>query len=395
MKIALVGVPNSGKSTFLKAATLADVEINNYPFTTIDKNQSIGYVSTKCKCRELDSSCDSNTGFCLDGTRFIPIKLIDVAGLVPGAHKGKGLGNQFLDDLRDAPALIHVLDISGRTDSKGEQTEHFDPWENVKTLEEELDYWFLDIFNREWNKLKSKVEIEHKAFEKQMLSRFSGLDINKTQLHKTIKIADINPEKLSSWTEDDKIRFVKTLRRVSKPILIAANKIDIKESEKNMENLKEKTSETVIPCCAEAELALREAYEDGFIKYIPGEKEFEILKPKKLSEKQKKALEFIKNKILDRFGFTGVQKALNKIVFDLLDMIVVYPVENENKWSDKKGNVLPDAYLVKKGTTAKEFAFKVHTDIGEEFIGAINVKTARKIGKDYELKNGDVIKILT
>ncbi|MFB6088158.1 MAG: redox-regulated ATPase YchF [Candidatus Aenigmatarchaeota archaeon] len=395
MKVALVGVPNSGKSTFLKAATLADVETNNYPFTTIEKNESIGYVRVKCACEELDKECNPRKGMCIGGTRFIPIKMVDVAGLVPGAHKGKGLGNQFLDDLRDAPALIHVLDASGRTDNKGEQAEDFDPYESVKTLEEELDFWFLNIFNREWNKLKNKVEIEHKDFEKQMLSRFSGLNINKYHLHKAIEVSDVNTERLSSWDKDDKLRFVKFLRRISKPVLIAANNVDLKSSEENIEELKKKTDEEIIPCCTEAELTLRKAHEDGFIKYIPGDNEFEIVDSEGLSEKQEKALNFIKKDVLDNFGSTGVQESINKIFFDLLGMIVVYPVENENKWTDKKENVLPDAHLVKKGTTAEELAFKIHSDIGEDFIGAINAKTGRKIGANYELKNGDVIKILT
>ena len=74
---------------------------------------------------------------------------------------------------------------------------------------------------------------------------------------------------------------------------------------------------------------------------------------------------------------------------------MVYPVEDENKYTDKDGNVLPDAYIMDKHTTPRDLAFKIHTEIGERFIGAIDAKTKRKIKSDKELENGDIIKILT
>ena len=150
----------------------------------------------------------------------------------------------------------------------------------------------------------------------------------------------------------------------------------------------------IIPTCSEAELALRQAQSYNIIHYIPGDSDFEILK-EDIDVKQRNALDFVKKNILQRFGSTGVQQCLNTSVFDVLGLIVVYPVENENKLTDSKGNVLPDVYLLPKGSTALDLAYKIHTDIGDRFIGAIDCRTKKKIGKDHVLGDGDVVKILT
>src|SRR3989338_2051590 len=119
MLIGLVGKPSVGKSTFFKAATLAEVEIASYPFTTIKPNHGVGFVKIECIEKELNTKCNPNHGFFLQGQRFVPIDLMDVAGLVPGASEGKGLGNQFLYDLRQADAFIHIVDVYGETDAEG------------------------------------------------------------------------------------------------------------------------------------------------------------------------------------------------------------------------------------------------------------------------------------
>jgi hypothetical protein len=85
---------------------------------------------------------------------------------------------------------------------------------------------------------------------------------------------------------------------------------------------------------------------------------------------------------------------LEYVVYELLRLLVVYPVEDEHKLTDKDGNVLPDAYLLEKGSTARDLAYKVHTELGEKFIRAINARTQRVVGQDYALQDGDVIKII-
>lgn len=177
-------------------------------------------------------------------------------------------------------------------------------------------------------------------------------------------------------------------------MIIACNKIDTSVAADNFTRLENQFPDhMLIACSAESELALKEAAKHELIDYIPGEKTFAIKDESKISDKQKKALEFIKTNILEKYNTTGVQDVLDKAVFDLLKYIAVYPVANSHL-EDKDGNKLPDCLLVQKGITALEFAFKVHTDIGKNFIRAIDLKTKQVIGKEHVLNNRDVIEIV-
>jgi len=221
------------------------------------------------------------------------------------------------------------------------------------------------------------------------------MKINEDQIMKALDKTDLYGKSPAKWNDNELFRFASELRRLSKRMIIAANKIDLPGSEKNIERLKgEFPDHTIIPCSAESELALKEADKHGLIKYLPGNGTFEISGQGTLNEKQKHALEFVRKNIIEKNGSTGVQECLDKAVFELLDYIVVYPVANINKMTDKKGVVLPDALLVPKGTSLKEFAGKVHTEMADKFIGGIDFETKRKLGAEHEVKNGDVIEIL-
>ncbi len=395
MLIGIVGKPNVGKSTFFKAATLAEVAIAPYPFTTIKANEGIGFVKVKCPEQELKLKCKPNHGFCLNGWRFIPIKLLDVAGLVPGAHQGKGLGNKFLDDLRQADVLIHVIDISGTTNEEGKPTKDYDPSYDIKFLEDELDKWFYNIISENWKNLIRKIRTTETKPVEVLAEQFSGLKINEEMIKETIRNLNLN-EKFSEWTDDQLLNFVRKLRILSKPMIIATNKIDMPNALDNHRKLRADFPQAhIVGCSAESELALREAARDKKIDYIPGERDFKI-KTENLNEKQKKALDFIKNKILTKSaGGTGIQNCLNNAVFALLKYIVVYPVENENHFTDKNNNILPDALLMPEESTALDLAFAIHTDIGNAFISAIDARTHKRLAKDYKLKDNDIIRILT
>jgi len=386
MEIGIVGKPNVGKSTFFKALTLAEAEIANFPFTTIKANIGVGYTRKECACKSLSVECSPNNSICREGNRFVPVKAIDVAGLVPGAHEGKGLGNQFLDDLRQADVLIHIIDISGRTNEKGEVTDNYDPEKDIKFLEEEIDLWFFQILKKNWKKIYNKTKHSHKDLITELAEQLSGLEVNEEQVGEAAKKSDLTES--TDWSDEQLLEFATNLREISKPIIIAANKIDLDHG--NFERLNENYN--LVPVCSEAELALRQAEKAGIIGYLPGDKEFKIIKD--VDEKQRKALEFIQNNVLNRHGSTGVQSCLNTAVFEILKQIVVYPVENENKFTDNKGNVLPDAHLLPEGSTALDLAYKVHTDIGDKFIGAIDCKTKMKVGKDHQLNDCDIIKII-
>ncbi len=379
MLIGLVGKPNSGKSSFFKAATMVDVKISNVPFTTIKPNVGIAYIIMDCVEKGFGKKCNPKNGFCRNGRRFVPIRLIDVAGLVPGAHEGRGMGNQFLDDLRQASVLIHTVDFSGKTDSEGNPTENHDPKKDVEFLENEIDYWFASVIEKNLPKiLKAKTKTD---LVQNIQEQLSGLEIDKKFIERAVE----------KFSPSQTLEFARELRKLSKPILICANKIDLKSAQENFEKLKS-IFQNAVPTSADSEIALKLAVEKNLINYFPGNG-FEI--SGRLEEKQKQALEKIKTEVIEKFGSTGVQKCLDKAIFDLLNYIAVCPVEDENKLTDSKGNVLPDIHLIPRGSTALDLAFKIHTEIGEKFISAIDARTKRRLGKDYVLQNNDVIKIIT
>ena len=393
MLLGLVGKPSCGKSTFFKAATLAEVEIASYPFTTIKPNHGIGYVRVECIDKEFNTQCNPNKGFCISHQRFVSIDLMDVAGLVPGASEGKGLGNQFLDDLREADAFIHIIDASGKTDILGKQTEGHDPCEDIKFLEEELDAWYHNILSRVWKSFSRKAELENVKFSEAVAKQFSGLKVKEEQVKKVLlKLA--LPEKPSGWNENQLKNFASELRKTSKPMIIAANKCDDEDAVKNIENLKNNFKEhIIIPCSADSELALRQAAKTSLIEYIPGERDFKILKD--LNAKQKQALDKIKKNVLEKYEFgTGVQQILNTAVFDLLKYIAIFP-GSPNKLKDSKGRILPDCFLMPSGSTALDFAYHLHTDFGKNFIRAIDARTKMAWGKEHVLKHRDILEIIS
>ncbi|VUT26294.1 MAG: translation-associated GTPase [Candidatus Methanolliviera sp. GoM_oil] len=389
IKIGLAGKPNGGKSTFFKSSTLANVEIASYPFTTIDANHGIAFARSVCPCVEMDEKC----GNCKNGFRFVPVEMIDVAGLVPDAHLGKGLGNEFLDNLRQADVIIDVVDASGSTDEGGNTVEigSYDPLKEVDFIERELSMWFYGIIKRDWGRTSRKIQSDGM---KVLAEKLAGLGVSEQAIKRSIDDTEL-PEKTSSWKEDDLRLFSETVIKRSKPIIIAANKMDIapEENLSRLERLDEKGYKVILTSAA-GELALRMAEKNDFIRYIPGDEDFEIVDDKRINKKQLDALEYIKNMMKEKGG-TGVQNVINTAVFDLLKMIVVYPVENEKKCTDKDGNVLPDAFLLKKGSKAKDLAYQVHSDIGDGFLFAIDARKKMRLGEDYELKENEIIKIVS
>ena len=383
MELGIVGKPNSGKSSFFEAVTMIEVAIANYPFTTIKPNIGKASVTAPCPCKELGVRCAPRNSACINGVRHIPVDILDVAGLVPGAHEGKGLGNQFLDDLRRAKVLIQIVDTSGRTDNEGNQCEGHDPCEEVKFLEDELTWWIEGILEKHWREIDRKAK--QASLTVAIAEQLTGLGITEKDVEEVFKTGMPSQGNLK--------KFAAEIRKRSKPIIIAANKMDLPESEENLLRLKKEfPKKTVLPCSAAIEIALRKAAKKGLIDYVPGEKDFKDKDG--LTPEQKNGLE-IARKVMRKLGGTGTQDVLNRAIFDFLGMIVVYPVEDETHFSDSKGNILPDARLVPMGTTAKQLAYLIHTEIGDKFIYAFDAKSKRRIAADQELKNGDIIKIAT
>ena len=394
MLIGIVGKPNCGKSTFFKAASLAEAEIANYPFTTIKPNRGMGFLKIRCVDKEFNVQCNPREGYCIEGWRFVPVELLDVAGLVPDAHEGKGMGNQFLDDLNQADCLIHVIDCSGSTNEKGEpvETGSYDPAEDIKFLEKELDMWYLRLIKKGWEGFAKKVQQEHADINKSLARHLSSVRVNEKLMEETIKKMHID-ENILKWNDEILLGLARELRKQTKPMLIACNKIDVPAAEEKFKRLKQEFKNyLLVRCSAESELALKEAAKHELIRYVPGENDFEV--KGNLNEKQKKALDFIKENVLKRFGSTGAQDVINKAVLELLGYIAVFP-GGIGKLQDQEGRYIPDCFLLPSGSTALDFAYRIHTDLGKNFIRAIDVKTKRIVGKEHLLKHRDVIEIIT
>ncbi len=392
MQIGIVGKPNVGKSTFFGAATMAPVEIANYPFTTIEPNKGIAYVRTPCPCRELGVKCTPHNSLCVDGTRMVPVELLDVAGLVPDAWQGKGLGNKFLDDLRQADALINVVDASGSTDIEGNSVEtgSHDPAEDILFLRTEIECWMREIIKNGFSKIARQAKMQGSKPEAILAERLQGLKVSEAQIKEALREVPL-PDDPTKWDDDLLLKLCGAIRERSKPMIAAMNKADI-ATDANFERIR-----SINPHCvatmAETELALKKAAAAGLVEYTPGDAGFRIKEGAKVSEGQKKALDYM-NENMARIGGTGVQKCIEDAAFNMLDLICVYPVEDETKFTDHFGRVLPDAFLVPRGSTARDLAYRVHTDLGDKFIRAVNAKTKRTVGADYELQDGDVIRIV-
>ena len=394
--LGIVGKPNTGKSTFFSAATLAPAEIANYPLTTIKPNRGMGYIRAPCVCKEFNVKDNPKNSLCMNGIRLIPVELIDCAGLVPGAWQGRGLGNQFLDEIRKADALVHIIDASGGTDIEGRLVKlgSHDPIEDARFLETEITMWLVQILKKDWPKIAKTTESSGSDLTVTLETQLSGLAIRRSHIVEAIRKAGLNEDKPTKWSDDDLIKFLNELRKIAKPMLLAANKIDCPTAEENVERLK-KLNYNVVPTCAEAELVLRRAAEKGLVDYKPGDCNFNVLKPGEITEGQSKALKIVQEYVLLKFGTTGVQEAINTAYFKLLNMIVVYPVEDIEHLSDHEGRILPDAYIVPYGTTARQLAYIIHTELGDGFIYAVEAREKKRIGENHVLKDRDVVSIVS
>jgi ribosome-binding ATPase YchF (GTP1/OBG family) len=389
LSIALAGKPNAGKSTFYAAATMADVEVGNYPFTTIDHNRGVSHVRTRCPCLDRERRCGNER--CRDGKRYVPVELLDVAGLVPGAHEGRGLGNQFLDELTNADVILHVVDASGGTNEEGEPVEigEHDPVEDVDFIEEEMDLWLASIVERNWVGVERASRSPDFDLDEELTEVLTGVGATEADVAAILRDVEY-PEDPIAWTDEHREELARRVRERTKPIVVVANKADV-APDGFVQRIKE-VHEHVVPVTAEGELLLRKAAKAGAVSYDPGDTDFEILGD--VSDDQRQGLETVRE-VMREWGGTGVQASLNTAAYDVLDQITAYPVQQETRWEDGQGNVLPDAVLLNRGSTPKDLARAIHSDIAEGYLHAVDAREGRRIAEDTELGEGDVIKIVS
>ena len=395
MEVGVVGKPNVGKSTFFNALTMLDVPMAPYPFTTLAPNRGVGAVRAPCPHAEKGTPCTPGNARCVDGTRWVPVTLVDVPGLVPGAHEGKGLGHQFLDDLRASVGFLQVVDLSGATDAEGRVVPvgTHDPAREVEWLEDELVAWVAEILGRDFDRHVRPVETEGGKVEEFLAQRLAGLSVSMAAVMAALRTTSVDRHRPSRWSDADRRALARDLLRAAKPRVVVANKCD--RATPAQGGLLAQAIEPVpsVPTAADAELTLRRASRAGLVEYRPGDATFQVRDGTRLTAGQSHALDEIR-RILHDWGSTGVQPALESMVFSRLGRMVVYPVEDETHWTDGQGRVLPDALLVPVGTPARAVAYRVHTDLGEHFIRAIDGRTHRALAADHPLEPNAVVRIV-
>ncbi|AHG03317.1 translation-associated GTPase [Halobacterium sp. DL1] len=389
LSIALAGKPNAGKSTFYTAATRSEVDIANYPFTTIDANRGVTHARTECPCLTREERCGHE--HCHDGKRYVPVELLDVAGLVPGAHEGRGLGNQFLDELTNADVIVNVVDAAGATNAEGEPVEpgSHDPVEDIDFVETEMDLWLAGIIADNWESVERQSRSPGFDIEEAVTEMMTGFGASEHEVAAVLREVDY-PDDPMQWTDENREALARGVRERTKPIVVVANKIDL-APEENVQRLLD-LDKPVIPATAQGELALRRGADAGVVDYDPGDETFDITGD--VSDEQRETLEELRETMAE-YGGTGVQQGLDYAVYDLLGMVTAFPVQDQSKWTDGTGTVLPDAFLLDSGSTPVDLAYAVHSDIGDGYLHAVNAKTNREVGESYELEEGDVVKIVS
>jgi ribosome-binding ATPase len=397
IKIGLVGKTNTGKTTFFNSATLASAEISNYPFTTKQPNIGNAHAITICVHKEFGLQDNPRNSRCIDGWRFIPVELVDLPGLIKGAWEGKGLGNQFLSIAAQSDALLHIVDASGSIDAAGKIAESGsgDPVADVGDIEEELVMWYLKLFEANRDKISRNIDSGTEPVNA-ITEVFRGIGVREDHVRMALVQNNLVGVALDDFGPQQSKDFCWSLRDISKPTLIVANKVDLPTSTDNFRRLREEYKDMiVVPSSADAELTLRRAESRGLIRYIPGDERFEINEQTSLNDKQKWALNFIRKDILGEYMRTGVQFAINVAVFKLLKMNAVYPVADAKRMSDKHGNVLPDVFLMRSGSTVEDLANEIHSELAKGLLYALDARDGLHLPTNYHLKDRDVLSIVS
>uniref|UniRef100_A0A060SZK4 ARAD1C01408p n=1 Tax=Blastobotrys adeninivorans TaxID=409370 RepID=A0A060SZK4_BLAAD len=390
--IGIVGKPSSGKSTTLNSLTDASAKVGSFPFTTIDPNKATGYLQVECACSRFDKQeqCKPNYGWCKEGKRYVPIMLLDVAGLVPGAHEGRGLGNKFLDDLRHADALIHVVDVSGTTDAEGKSTRGYDPVADVDWLQDEIFYWVLGNLKEKWGSIKRRHVATKSSTVDTLQNQFSGYGSTSDLVARALKDIQSSLPSLDQWTDDQLEMVVRAFTREKFPTVLALNKMDHPDADKNVSKiLKKYPSTKAVLTSAISEVFIRKLAKQGYVQYEEGTEFLDTKEDlpdsdlKEVDEKLMERIENVRDLVLYRFGSTGVVQVLQAAA-DLLHLVPVYPVKNIHNFGGT--SVFRDCVLLRKGTTVGQAARKILN--AEVTIAAIEGVGGVKVAEDDTIDVG-------
>lgn len=370
--IALVGKPSLGKSTTLNSLTDANAKVGAFPFTTIDPNKATGYLEVDCACSRFKKQalCKPNYGYCRDGKRGVPIMLLDVAGLVPNAHLGRGLGNKFLGDLTEADCLIHIVDVSGTTNAEGKATRGYDPIHDIEWLQDEIFRWILGNLTEKWGSIARRHVATRLTTLETLRQQLGGYSANKQLIGRAL---DLLPglAPLQDWDNDTIEKVVRTFMEVKFPTVLSLNKMDHPDADKNVSKiiLQHPKLKCVLTSSI-TEVFLRKLAAQNYIKYDLGTEFVDTIDDlgpesglKPLDDKLRNRIENIRDLVLYRFGLTGVVQLLQAAA-DLLDLVPVYPVRNINNFGGLSGDsVFRDCVLVKRGTAVISVARKIMGDV--------------------------------
>ncbi|KAK6200312.1 P-loop containing nucleoside triphosphate hydrolase protein [Scheffersomyces amazonensis] len=370
--IGLVGKPSSGKSTTLNSLTDANAKVGAFPFTTIDPNKATGYLEVECACARVKQSdlCKPNYGYCRDGKRGVPIMLLDVAGLVPNAHLGRGLGNKFLNDLTEADCLIHIVDVSGTTDAEGKSTRGYDPLQDIEWLQDEIFRWILGNLMEKWPSIVRRHIATKSSTLETLRAQLGGYSANTQLVAKALSLIPNLPP-LNEWDNEMIERVIHSFMEVKFPTVLSLNKMDHPDSDKNVSKIILKYPQSkVVLTSAITEVFLRKLSNQKFIKYDSGTEFVDTIDDlgpesglKPLDDKLRNRIENIRDLVLYRFGSTGVIQLL-KSAAELLDLVPVFPVRNIHNFTGGNGsNVFRDCILVKRGSSVISVAKKIMGDV--------------------------------
>ncbi|EQD79386.1 translation-associated GTPase, partial [mine drainage metagenome] len=249
------------------------------------------------------------------------------------------MGNQFLDSVSDLSAIVNLinpLDDSGKTMNAKEIE-----LAGVE-IEGEIFRWFASRLSRDWTRFAKKEDANDSALDEKLISKMSFFGISRGEIRIVLSKESFSSN-LSIWSEEDFMRISRAVFTYIKPIIRVVNKGDLIHEGKTLEEI---TAMGYTIISADYELSIWKALNHGLIKSVENPEPNETANPA-----QKNALKLISD-LFSAEKVSRIADMFSHIVYNILSYIVVYPVFDESKWTDKKGTILPDTFLMPKKSTA-------------------------------------------